>query len=61
MASGSILGKCKICDGLIWEDEDWEIKNDKFYHAECLEKFGDIEEKDLQKVQMLIKHLCGLE
>lgn len=34
MASGCIIGKCPVCDELIWEDE-WDMIHDKIIHTEC--------------------------
>ncbi|GEM_PF-2532896 len=38
MASGCIIGKCPVCDELIWEDE-WDIIHDKIIHSWCKKQY----------------------
>jgi len=52
MASGCLMGECKICKELIWEDEKYEFYNDNVFHSGCLKEKSYIRIVDVPKLDL---------
>ena len=60
MSSGCILGNCKYCNNIIWEDEIYEIENDMtIYHKNCADvyKYVDVLQNENKKLKQEISIL----
>lgn len=54
MASGCILGSCKFCNELVWEDEDYNYDIDmNIFHKSCKYKFSYV--KFLEQENEILK------
>ncbi|WP_203364704.1 hypothetical protein [Bacillus sp. REN10] len=57
MASGCIIAQCELCDDHIWEDENFAINGNGFYHNKCARKPNEIAFLKMKNTELLAENM----